>query len=72
LDFFLCTLFSTASSAVPSDDTVSEDAGIEPKTVATSALDVRRSNYSARSHPHSDESHLHSARSEEVCLTYTV
>jgi hypothetical protein len=33
----------------PSDSTVSEDAGIEPKTVATTA--VRRSNHSARSHP---------------------
>jgi hypothetical protein len=29
----------------PSDSTVSEDAEIEPKTVATSALAVRRSNH---------------------------
>jgi hypothetical protein len=29
----------------PSDSTVSEDAGIEPLTVATSALTVRRSNH---------------------------
>jgi hypothetical protein len=29
----------------PSDCTVSEDAGIEPRTVATSALAVRRSNH---------------------------
>jgi hypothetical protein len=35
----------------PPDSTVSEDAGIEPRTVATSALAVRRSNRSARSHP---------------------
>jgi hypothetical protein len=35
----------------PSDSTVSEDAGIEPRTVATTALAVRRSNNSARSHP---------------------
>jgi hypothetical protein len=37
-----------------SDSTVSEDARIEPKTVVTTALDVRRSNHSARSqqHPH--------------------
>jgi hypothetical protein len=35
----------------PSDSTVSEDAGIEPRTVATTALAVRRSNHSARSHP---------------------
>ncbi len=43
---------------LPSDSTVSEDAGIEPRTVATPALAVRRSNHSpryihnsARSHP---------------------
>ncbi len=36
----------------PSDFTVSEDAGIEPRTVATSALAVRLSNHYARSHPH--------------------
>ncbi len=36
-----------------SDSTVSEDAGIEPRTVATLVLAVRRSNHSARSHPHS-------------------
>ncbi len=35
----------------PSDSDVSEDAGIEPRTVATSALAVRRSNHSATSHP---------------------
>ncbi len=34
-----------------SDSTVSEDAGIEPWTVATSALAVRSSHQSARSHP---------------------
>jgi hypothetical protein len=34
----------------PSDSTVSEDAGIKPRTVATMALAVRRSNQSARSH----------------------
>ena len=42
----------------PSDSTVSEDAGIEPRTVATSALAVRRSSHSATSHPHSATSHL--------------
>ena len=38
----------------PSDSTVSEDAGIEPRAVATTALAVGRSNYnhSARYHPH--------------------
>jgi hypothetical protein len=30
---------------------VSEDSGIEPRTVATTALTVRRSNYSTKSHP---------------------
>jgi hypothetical protein len=35
----------------PSDSTGSEDAGIKPRTVATAALAVRRSNHSARSHP---------------------
>jgi hypothetical protein len=35
----------------PLDLTVSEDAGIEPRTVVTTALTVRRSNHSARSHP---------------------
>jgi hypothetical protein len=34
----------------PSDSTVSEDAGIEPRNVATSALAVRSSINSARSH----------------------
>jgi hypothetical protein len=34
----------------PSDSTVSEDAGIEPRTVTTTALAVRTSNL-ARSHP---------------------
>jgi hypothetical protein len=35
----------------PSDSTVSENARIEPRTVATTALSVRCSNHSARSHP---------------------
>ncbi len=35
--FFICR---------PSDSTVSEDAGVEPRTVATTALAVRRSNHS--------------------------
>jgi hypothetical protein len=35
----------------PSDSTVSEDAGLEPRTVATTALAVGRSNHLARSHP---------------------
>jgi hypothetical protein len=43
----------------PSVANVSEDAGIEPRTLNLSG---RRSNHSARSHPHSARSHLHSAR----------
>ncbi len=53
-----------------SDFTVSEDAVIEPRTVANLTLAARRSNHSARSHPqnlarshpHSARSHPHSAR----------
>ncbi len=47
----------------PSDSTVLEDAGIEPRTDASLALTARRSNNSAISHPHSAISHHHSARS---------
>ncbi len=47
----------------PSDSTVSEDARIESRTVATTALAVRRSYHSGRSHPQSARSHTHSARS---------
>jgi hypothetical protein len=36
----------------PSDSTVSMDAGIEPRSVATGALAVRRSYHWATSHPH--------------------
>jgi hypothetical protein len=46
--FFECTVFCFICR--PSDSNVSEDAGIEPWTVETSALAVRRSNYSARSY----------------------
>jgi hypothetical protein len=41
-----------------SDSTVTEDAGIEPRTVATLALAVRLSSHWARSHPHGTRSHL--------------
>jgi hypothetical protein len=49
LDFLVLfsTFFNTASYDAPSDSTVSEDAGIEPRTVATTVLAVRRSNHSA-------------------------
>jgi hypothetical protein len=52
MDFFPNVLYSTLLHLPPSDSTVSEDAGIEPRTVATSALAVRRSNHSAKSNPH--------------------
>jgi hypothetical protein len=45
----LFSLFNTCFICRPSDSTVSEDAGIEPRTVATWALTARRSNHSARS-----------------------
>jgi hypothetical protein len=44
-------LYSTLLHLSPSDSNVSEDAEIEPRTVATVALTVRRSNHSAKSHP---------------------
>ncbi len=43
----------------PSDSTVSEDAGIEPRTVATTALIVRRSNLSAKYHPQTQLNLIH-------------
>jgi hypothetical protein len=42
-DFFMYVLSSTCFICRPSDSTVSEDAGIEPRTVSTSALAVRHS-----------------------------
>ncbi len=60
---FLCIRYSTRFICRPLDSIVSEDAGIKPRTVETTALAVRCSNYSARSHPHSVRSHPRSARS---------
>jgi hypothetical protein len=44
LRYFLCTTASSAAPQIPY--TVSADAGIEPRTVATLALAFRRSNRS--------------------------
>jgi hypothetical protein len=61
--FYACTLFNTASSAAPQISTESEDAGIEPRTVTTSAMAVRLStrlhliHNSAKTHSHSATSH---------------
>ncbi len=50
----------------PSDSAVSEDAGIEPRIIASLALTARRSNHSARSHTHSARYHPLSARSHPL------
>jgi hypothetical protein len=51
--FFLYFMYYIQHSFIcrPSNSTVSEDAGIELWTVATTTLAVRRCNHSARSHP---------------------
>ncbi len=46
--YFFCVRHSTLLHLPPSDSAVSEDAGIEPRTVATLALTARRSLRSAR------------------------
>ncbi len=50
----LWRLFSTLFIFRPSDSYVSEDAVIEPRTVATLVLAVRSSNHLTRSHPELD------------------
>ncbi len=49
--FFLCGIIHRCIICRPSDSTLSENAGIGPRTVATLALTARRSNHSARSQP---------------------
>jgi hypothetical protein len=50
---FIYVRYSTLLHLPPLRSTVSEDAGIRLRTVASLALTVRRSNHSAKSHPHS-------------------
>jgi len=52
----------------PSDSIMSEDAGIEPSTVATSEMAVRRSNHSARSR--SSDDWANKKICVQVCLLY--
>ncbi len=57
---FLYVRYSTLLHLLhPSNSTVSEDAGIEPRIVATTALAAIGFNHSARSHTHSARSHPH-------------
>ncbi len=60
-DFFFFCSYNIQHCFIcrPSDSTVPTDAGIEPRTVATGALAVRRSNHQAGSHPHQAGSHPH-------------
>jgi hypothetical protein len=62
-DFLKSILIQHCVICRPSDSTVTEDAGIENRTVATFALAVRPSKDLARPHPHSVRSHPHSATS---------
>ncbi len=54
----------------PSDSAVSEDAGIEPRTVATSALIVRCFNHSARSRPHWRMTEEDNTRRVFICISW--
>ncbi len=56
--FFFMYVIQHCFICRPSESTVSEDAGIKPRTVATLALTARLFNHSARSHPHSARSHI--------------
>jgi hypothetical protein len=78
--FYVCTLLSIQHCFICrlSDSTVSEDAGIEPRSVATSAFAVRRLHFihpasshsqSGTSHPLSATSHPQSATSHPQSAT---
>ncbi len=65
IEFYFCVLYSTLFICRPSDSSVSEDAGIKPRT---SALAVRRSNHSASSHPLMDiRSSLYVVSNDQCC-----
>jgi hypothetical protein len=49
--FFFMYVIQLCFICRPSDSTVSEDVGIEPRTVATLALAARGSNKLSKSHP---------------------
>jgi hypothetical protein len=55
--FFFMYVIQQCFICRPSNSTVSEEAGIEPRSVATLALTATRSNHSTRSHPHLARSH---------------
>ncbi len=57
MDFLCMYLIQHCFICRPSDSTVSEDAGIEPRTIAASALVVRCSSHSATSQPQTATSH---------------
>jgi hypothetical protein len=60
LDFFIL-MYDIQHCIIcrPSDSAVPEDAKIEPRKVATTALAIRRSNHSARFHPNIFLTHPH-------------
>ncbi len=65
--------YSTLLHMPPSDYTASEDAGIEPRTVATMALAVRSSNHSARLIHNSARFHPHRlGRTTWVCEHFSL
>ncbi len=68
---FFRNSFITASSAAPQLLSLSEDAGIEARTVATSALAVRRSNHSARSHRFTSDIQVHSELYKDMYFVRT-
>ncbi len=68
--WFFMYFFQHCFICRPSDSSVSEDAGIESRTVVTLTLAVRHSNPSARSHLHSARSHPHSVRSHPLSARY--